>query len=698
MTSTVPSPPRAEKRPHSETWHGHSKQDPYKWLKAENWQAVMQDPALLPADIRAYLEAENAYTKSEMAETEALQELLFAELKGRIKEDDQSVPAPDGPYIYFQSFVTGAQYPLLKRQLTAGGPEELLFDCNELAKDKPYFSLGGVARSPDHKLAAWSKDDKGSEFYELRVRDFSTNADLPDLIENTSGGATWSADGKYLFYTVQDEHHRPLKSYRHKLGTAQSDDVLIFEEQDTGMFTGLGPTHSDRYIIVSVHDHDTAECWVIDAEKPLEAPRLVAKRVTGVEYDMEHHGDRFIIKTNIDDAEDYKIVSAPVADPAPRNWVDLVPHRPGIFIVSFTMFKNWLVRLERENALPRFVVRNMTTGDEHAIDFAEEAYSLAFGDMREYDTDTLRFIYSSPTTPSQVFDYDMATRQRVLRKTQEVPSGHEPSQYVARRLLAPSHDGEAIPVTLLYRKDAKLDGTSPLWLYGYGSYGISMPSSFNTNILSLVNRGFIYATAHIRGGQEKGRRWYKTGKLDKKVNTFHDFISVGEYLVQQGFTTKGNIIAQGGSAGGLLMGAVANMAPALFKGIVAEVPFVDALTTMLDDTLPLTPPEWPEWGNPIEDKAAYETIASYAPYENVRRQDYPHIFAIGGLTDPRVTYWEPAKWVARLRDDNTSHNLLLLKINMGAGHGGASGRFNRLKEVAEVYAFGLKVTGNIHAA
>jgi len=698
MTQTVSSPPRAEKRPHSETWHGHTKSDPYKWLKAENWQAVMQDPALLPVDIRAYLEAENAYTKAEMAETETLQEQLFAELKGRIKEDDQSVPAPDGPYIYFQSYVTGAQYPLLKRQLKAGGAEELLFDCNELAKDKPYFSLGGVARNPDHTLAAWSQDDKGSEFYELRVRDFATGKDLPDLIENTSGGATWSADGQYFFYTIQDEHHRPLKSYRHKLGTAQSDDVLIFEEKDTGKFTGVGPTHSDRYIIVSVHDHDTSECWVIDAEKPLELPRLVADRVEGIEYDIEHHGDQFIIKTNIDDAEDYKIVTAPVSDPSPKNWLDLVPHRPGIFIVSYTVFKNWMVRLERENALPRFVVRNMTTGQEHAIAFAEEAYSLAFGDMREYDTDTLRFIYSSPTTPSQVFDYDMNTRERVLRKTQEVPSGHDPSAYVARRLLAPSHDGEQIPVTLLYRKDAKLDGSAPLWLYGYGSYGISMPSSFNTNILSLVNRGFIYATAHIRGGQEKGRRWYKTGKLDKKVNSFRDFISVGEFLVKQRFTSKGNIVAQGGSAGGLLMGAVANMAPDLFKGIVAEVPFVDALTTMLDDTLPLTPPEWPEWGNPIEDKHAYETIASYAPYENVRKQAYPHIFAIGGLTDPRVTYWEPAKWVARLRDENTSDNLLMLKINMGAGHGGASGRFNRLKEVAEVYAFGLKVTGKINAA
>jgi oligopeptidase B len=464
------------------------------------------------------------------------------------------------------------------------------------------------------------------------------------------------------------------------------------------MFTGLGATQSDRFIIISIHDHDTSECWLIDAEKPEDAPRLVSPRVKGLEYEMEHWEDRFIIKTNADGADDYKLVTAPLADPSPTNWVDLVPHRPGTFLVGFHIFKDWLVRMERENALPRIVVRNMKTGDEHTIAFAEEAYSLGFGDMREYDSDTLRFTYSSPTTPAQVFDYNMRTRERVLRKMQEVPSGHDPSQYVARRVLAPAHDGEQIPITLLYHRETKLDGSAPLWLYGYGSYGISLPSGFSTNILSLVNRGFIYATAHIRGGQEKGRRWYKTGKLDKKINTFRDFISCGEYLVREGFTKRGNIVAQGGSAGGLLMGAVANMAPDLFKAIVAEVPFVDALTTILDDTLPLTPPEWPEWGNPIADKAAYEYICSYAPYENVQSKPYPHMFVDGGLTDPRVQYWEPAKWVAKLRRMNTSDNLLLLKINMGAGHGGASGRFNRLKEVAEVYAFGMKVSGLADAA
>jgi oligopeptidase B len=691
-------PPHAERRPVVETWHGHEKRDEFKWLKAENWQEVMHDPSLLPQDIRDYLEAENSFTKSEMADTVVLQEKLFAELKGRIKEDDQSVPVPDGPYTYHSAFVIGGQYPLYKRTAKSGGTEEVLFDCNALAKGKDYYSFGGFSRSPDHKLAAWSFDDKGSEFYTLQVRNLVDGIDSPDVIERTGGDATWSADGKYFFYTEQDDNHRPLKIFRHRLGTAQSDDVLVYEEKDTGMFTGVGSTQSDRFIIIGAHDHDTSESWLIDAAKPLDAPRLVAPRRKGLEYAMEHWGDQFIIKTNRDDAEDYKLMVAPVNDPRPENWVDLVPHRPGIFLVGFAVFENWLVRMERENALPRIIIRDMNSGEEHAIAFDEEAYSLGLGDMREFKTDTLRFTYSSPTTPSQVFDYDMRTRKRVLRKMQEVPSGHTPSDYVARRVLAPAHDGEMIPVTILHHRNAKLDGSAPLWLYGYGSYGMSMPSGFNTNILSLVNRGFIYATAHIRGGQEKGRRWYKNGKLDKKVNTFKDFISCGEHLVREGFTTRGNIIAHGGSAGGLLMGAVANMAPDLFKGIVADVPFVDALTTMLDDTLPLTPPEWPEWGNPIVDKQAYETIAAYAPYENVVAQNYPNIFALGGLTDPRVTYWEPAKWMAKLRVLNTSDNLLLLKINMGAGHGGASGRFDRLKEVAEVYAFGMKVSGVSGAA
>ncbi len=694
MTPPTVKPPKAEKRPRTEVWHGYEKRDDYHWLKAANWQEVMHDPSLLPRDIRAFLEGENAYHEAVMADTKALQETLFAEMKGRIKEDDSSVPAPDGPFAYYSSFVTGGQHPRYARKnRDMSGEEQLLLDGNELAKGREYFRFGGIAMSPDHRLAAWSFDGNGSEFYELRVRDMASGEDHGDVLHNTAGGATWAADGKSYFYTLQDGNHRPLKTFHHVLGQAQSADRLVYEEMDTGKFTGVGKTSSERFIIIDIHDHDTSEARIVDAETPEAPPRLIAARETGIEYDVEHWNDRLIIKTNRGDAEDYKIVTAPVDDPRPENWTGLIPHRPGCFLVGMIVVKNWLIRMERENALPRIVVRDMASGEEHSIAFDEEAYSLGFGDMREFDTDVLRFTYSSMTTPSQVFDYNMADRSRILRKTQEVPSGHDRKDYVTKRLSAPAHDGEQIPVTLLYHRKTPIDVSAPLWLYGYGSYGISIPAGFNTNILSLADRGFIYAIAHVRGGQEKGRRWYKTGKMEKKTNTFRDFISCAEYLVAAGYTRKGNIVAQGGSAGGMLMGAAANMAPELFRGIVAEVPFVDVLTTMLDDTLPLTPPEWPEWGNPIAGKGAYENIAAYSPYDRVEAKAYPNILAMGGLTDPRVTYWEPAKWVAKLRELKTDGNLLLLKTNMGAGHGGASGRFDRLKEVAFVYAFGMKVAG-----
>ncbi|MEM7192133.1 MAG: prolyl oligopeptidase family serine peptidase, partial [Pseudomonadota bacterium] len=392
-------------------------------------------------------------------------------------------------------------------------------------------------------------------------------------------------------------------------------------------------------------------------------------------------------------AEDFRIVEAPAADPAPANWVEIEPHRPGRLILDVIAFKDFLVRMERENGLPRIVIRRFSDGDEHEIAFDEEAYALGMSAGYEYDTKTLRFTYASMTTPTQTFDYDMETRERVLRKTQEVPSGHDPSQYVTRRVFAPAKDGETVPVTLLYRKDTALDGSAPLLLYGYGSYGITIPASFMTNALSLVDRGFVYAIAHIRGGKEKGFSWYKNGKREKKINTFTDFIAAGEYLASEKFTSRGKIVAHGGSAGGMLMGAITNMAPDLFLGIIADVPFVDVLTTMLDASLPLTPPEWPEWGNPIESADDYKTIAAYSPYDNVRAQNHPNILAVAGLTDPRVTYWEPAKWIAKLREADTGTNLIMLKTNMEAGHAGASGRFDRLKEVALSYAFALKLAG-----
>ena len=513
------------------------------------------------------------------------------------------------------------------------------------------------------------------------------------MIERCSGGFTWAADHQTLFYTVLDDNHRPCKVLRHRIGTDPADDVLVYVEPDAGFFLNVAITESRRFVVIDAHDHVTSEVRLVDADRPESAPVVVAERDPNTEYDVSHHADRLLILTNADGAEDFKIVETPVASPGRAHWVDLVPHRPGVLIAGFDVYARWLVRLERENALPRIVVRDLENGEEHEIAFDEEAYSLGLAGGYEFDTDTLRFTYSSMTTPEHVYDYDMRTRERVVRKVQEVPSGHDPADYVTRRIMAASHDGEAVPVSVLHHRDTALDGSAPLLLYGYGSYGMSMPASFATTRLSLVDRGFVYAIAHVRGGTERGYGWYTDGKLAKKPNTFHDFIAAAHALADRGFTRRGRIAIHGGSAGGLLVGACANMAPELFHAVIAEVPFVDVLNTICDDSLPLTPPEWPEWGNPLESETAYDCIAAYSPYDNVEAKDYPHIIATAGLTDPRVTYWEPAKWVAKLRAAKTDDRLLVLHTNMEAGHGGAAGRFDRLKETALVYAFVLHVFG-----
>ncbi len=689
------SAPRAARKPVTTTIHGIDLIDDYAWLRDAKWQNVMRDPSVLTPDIRAHLEAENAWTEAALSPTKALQETLFGEMKGRIKEDDSSVPSPDGQYSYGVKYVTGGQQPLFIRTPRDGGNETVLVDGNREAEGKDYFRFGGASHSPDHKLVAFGFDDKGSEFFTLILREVDTGKNLADVIPDSSGSAVWSADSNHVFYIKLDENHRPSKLYRHKIGTPVETDVLVHEEKDPGFFMSCGKSQSGDWIVIDCHDHQTSECWLIPANDPAAKPRLIAKRETGHEYSVDEGGGLLYILTNSDDAEDFRIVTAPATDPGQENWMDLVPHKAGTLIIDMAVFADHLARLERSQGLPRIIIRDLKTGEEHAIDFDEEAYSLGMSAGYEFDTTTLRFTYSSMTTPAQVFDYDMASRERILRKTQEVPSGHNPDDYVTRRIMAPAADGEQVPVSLLYRKDTPLDGSSPVWLYGYGSYGISIPAAFNTNILSLADRGFIYAIAHIRGGKDKGYGWYKAGKMMTKKNTFEDFIAAGRHLVAEGFTTEGNIVAQGGSAGGMLMGAVANMAPELFRGIIAEVPFVDVLNTMLDDTLPLTPPEWNEWGNPIASKEAFDYMRAYSPYDNVAAKAYPNILAVGGLTDPRVTYWEPAKWVAKLRELKTDGNHLLLKTQLGAGHGGAPGRFDRLKEVALVYAFGLMVTGKV---
>jgi len=689
-----PKPPAAPKRPLRLTLHGESREDPYAWLKDPNWQAVMRDPAVLDPEIRAYLEAENAYAEAVMAPEATLQAALFQEMKDRIKLDDATVPAPDGDYAYYTRYRSGGQHPVFcRRQGRETGDEQVLLDGDREAEGTRYFRIGDCQQSPDHSRIAYSVDTSGSEYHRLLVKDLATGRVQDTGVDSGGGDVVWANDGESLFYTLLDEQHRPSRVYRHRLGTAAAEDALVYQEPDPGFFVGLHKTESRRFVLISSHDHTTSEVRFIDADRPAEAPRLIAPRQAGVQYDVSDHGERWLIRTNVDEAEDFKIVTAPLDEPGRENWRDWLAHRPGCYLRALMLFRDFVVRLERQDGLARIVVTQVASRDEHDIAFDEEVYELGLVPGYEYDTASLRFTYSSMTTPQRVFDYHMAHRTRVLRKAQEVPSGHDPAAYVARRLFATGHDGARVPISVLHARDMALDGSAPLLLYGYGSYGFAMPAGFATNRLSLVDRGFVYAIAHVRGGTEQGYGWYLDGKLEKKTNTFKDFIAAAETLIEAGYTSSGRIAAHGASAGGLLVGAVANLAPELFKAIVAEVPFVDALNTMCDAELPLTPPEWPEWGNPIEDPAAYRRIRAYAPYDNVREQAYPHILATAGLNDPRVTYWEPAKWVAKLRALKTDDNLILLKTNMEAGHGGAAGRFDRLEEVALVYAFLLKVFG-----
>jgi oligopeptidase B len=693
ITTTSPAhvAPQAARRPHSTSIHGVTLTDDYAWLRADNWQEVMRQPALLHPEIRAYLEAENAYWQGTLARTEGLRDTLFNEMKARLKEDDRQVPTPDGPWEYFPRYIKGGQYPQLCRIPRGGSPDEahVILDGNAEAAGKAYWDLGSTVHAPNHRYLAYSSDDKGSELYTIRIRDLETGGILADEIPDTRGSVVWSPDSATLYYVRVDANHRPLYVYRHTLGTPAADDVLVYEEKDIGFYVGVNATQSNRFILIDIHDHETSEVHVIDGKSAADTPRLIAARSKGHQYALEHTGERFIITTNSNGAEDFRVVEAPITAPGMENWREIVPHRPGRLIIDVNVYEHHMTRLEREEGLPRIVITSFQDGAEHAIAFEEEAYALGMAAGYEFDTTALRFTYSSMTTPAETYDYDVISRMRLLRKRQEVPSGHNPQDYVTRRLFAPSHDGELVPVTILYRKDTPLDGSAPVLLYGYGAYGISMPASFATARLSLVDRGFIYAIAHIRGGKDKGYRWYTSGKMKDKVNTFKDFIAAAEHLIASGFTRRGRIVAQGGSAGGMLMGAVANMAPELFLGIIAEVPFVDVLNTMLDKDLPLTPPEWPEWGNPIESTDEFEAIRSYSPYDNVTAKSYPHILAVAGLTDPRVTYWEPAKWVAKLRVNSVSNNFIFLKTNMGAGHGGASGRYEALKDTALTYAFAL---------
>jgi oligopeptidase B len=684
-----PPPHAVEKRPEKKTVHGVDLTDDYAWLKAENWREVLRDPAALPAEIRAIIDAENDFARLTLAPLEDLRETLVREMRGRIKEDDSEVPLEDGAWLYYSRHDEGGQHGIYCRTPRQGGPEKILLNGDERSEGLSFFEIGAVRHSPDHRVLAWSADDKGSEYYSIHIRDLDANMDRPDTIVDTDGGFVWMADSSGFYFVRMDENHRPDAVFRHRLGTDPAADVLVFEERDPGCFIDIKRSQSGGYAIISVSDHDSSECHLLDLHDPDASARPIEPRSPGLRYDVEERGGRLYIRTNADGAEDFKIASAPVATPGRSFWVDEVPHRPGRMIVTASLYPDYLARLEREAGLPRIVIRSFSSGEEHSIAFPEEAYHLGLHQRLQYESKSLRFSYSSMTTPRETYDYDLSTRERILRKRQDIPSGHDPSDYVTRRLYATAADGESVPVSILHRADLKLTSETPLLLYGYGAYGSPIPASFGANRLSLVDRGFVYAIAHTRGGTDKGWRWYTGGKLEHKPNTFADFIAAAKHLISAGYTGPGRIVAEGGSAGGMLMGAVANMAPELFAGIIADVPFVDVLNTMLDAELPLTPPEWLEWGNPIADQRAFAAIRSYSPYDNVAARPYPPILALGGLTDPRVTYWEPLKWVARLRAATTGDGPILLKTNMGAGHGGAPGRFEHLEEVALQFAFAL---------
>ncbi|MBU6372744.1 MAG: S9 family peptidase [Alphaproteobacteria bacterium] len=692
-----PVPPVAKKEPKTITQLGRTRVDDYAWMKDDNWQTVLRDPSVLRADVRAHLEAENAYTKAMLASAATLQDKLFEEMKGRIKEDDSAVPTPDGPWEYYTRFQTGAQYPLyVRRPRGKTDGEQVLVDAEAQGKGKAFYDVGQAEHAPDHALYAYAVDDQGSEVWTVYVRDLATGKDLPDPIRNCYGGFAWSPDSKWIFWTFRDDNGRPSKIYRRPARGGAKDDVLVHEEKDEGFFLGVGVSASNRWIVIETGNQEQSEAWVIPAATPTAKPKLFTAREPNLRYDLEHWDGRWIIRTNADGAVDFKLMTASETATDRKAWKDFLPHRPGTLVSGVGAVKDYLVRLERENALPRVVVRNKK-GEEYTIAFDEEAYALGLEGGYEWDTTTIRYVYNSMTTPRQWFDYDLATKTRTLRKTQEIPSGHDPARYVTKRLYAKGHDGVEIPVTVLMRKDTPLDGSAPVLLYGYGSYGYPMEASFSIQRLSLVERGWIWALAHVRGGSDKGWGWFLDGRKEKKVNTFKDFISVADDLVARKYARPRNIVAYGGSAGGLLMGAIANMRPELWGGVIGAVPFVDVINTMSDASLPLTPPEWPEWGNPLEDAAAYDTIAAYSPYDNVADKPYPPILATGGLSDPRVTYWEPAKWIARLRDKAPNAGPYLLKINMEAGHGGSAGRFDYLKEIAFDFAFAVKAVGSPEA-
>jgi oligopeptidase B len=671
-------PPLAKIIPKTLEKFGDVRTDNYFWLNDR------ENPEVID-----YLKKENAYYKKMTAHTKDFQKELFEEMKGRIKEDDESVPYLYNGYYYITRFETGKDYPIYSRKKgSLKAKEEIMFDCNELAKGHSFFQLGGLSVSLDNKFSAFATDTVGRRIYTLQIKNLETGEILKDKIKNTAGGGTWAKDNKTIFYTRQDKVTlRSDKVYKHKLGTASTKDVLVFDEKDDTFNVDVSIEKSKKYIVISSSSTLTTESRILLADDPDGEFKIFQKRIRGLEYDISHYGDSFYIVTNKDKATNFKLMKTPENATSKDNWTDLIPHREDVLLEDIEIFKNYLVVEERSNGLNKIRIMPWSGKGEYYLPFESETYTAYTTTNVDFDTEILRYSYQSMATPSSVIDFNMKDKTKEIKKEQEVLGGKfDKKNYIEERLWATAKDGTKVPISMVYRKGLKKDGTNPLLQYAYGSYGHPMDATFSSTRLSLLDRGFIFAIAHIRGGEDLGRKWYEDGKLLKKKNTFTDFIDCSKFVIDQKYTSPEHLYAEGGSAGGLLMGVVVNLAPELYKGIIAQVPFVDVLTTMLDDTIPLTTGEYDEWGNPNV-KRYYNYMKSYSPYDNVKAQKYPNMYVSTGLHDSQVQYWEPAKWVAKLRVFKTDDNLLLLDTNMSAGHGGASGRFEAIKELAKEYSF-----------
>ena len=670
------SAPLAPKKPQLLEIHGHQRQDPYYWMNDR------ENPEVID-----YLNAENSYLKEVMKPTESLQKQLFEEMKGRIKEQDESVPYFKSGYFWYSRFEKGSEYPVYCRKFgNLEAQEEIILDVNILAEGKSYYQVGQATCSTNQQLLAFAADEVGRRIYTIQFKDLVTQEILKDQIPEVTGNFVWAADQQSVFYSKQDrETLRSFQIFKHILGTPTSQDLLIYEELDEEFSCVVHKTKSEKFILIHSESTISSEVRFVPADQPTASFQILQARIPHLEYAADHYGDHFYIRTN-DLAQNFKLVKAPLANPGKENWIDVVPHRPEVLLEDFDLFSKYLVTQERSNGLTQIRIQPWA-GEGHSLAFEDETYTAYVGTNPEFDTDIVRFGYNSLVSPSSIYDYHMVTRQKILLKQQEVVGGHEPSDYHSERIWAEAIDGVLVPISLVYKKSVfNKDGKQPLLLYAYGSYGYSMDAYFSANRLSLLQRGFVFAIAHIRGGEDLGRAWYEDGKLLKKKNTFTDFIACAEHLIQKNYTSPAHLYAMGGSAGGLLMGAIINMRPDLFHGVVANVPFVDVVTTMLDESIPLTTGEFQEWGNPKETEF-YEYMLSYSPYDNIKEQAYPNLLVTSGLHDSQVQYWEPTKWVAKLRELKTDQHTLLLFTNMEAGHGGASGRFNPLKEIALEYAF-----------